>query len=349
MDTVFSTNNIKNSILPFYDLMDATVEIIKFKNTDKQRVVYKVTNNNKSYALKKVYYSLEDLLYVYSAMEWLSRNNINVPKFIHTNTSGRYVEYNNMLFVLTPWIAGYKCDFDNPTHLFNSCTTLGKMHARSTNFIPIIGSSNRESLGDYYIYALKHFEQFIKCSAFAYINQDKFSKKFLSTYDNNLKLAELSLYIASSINNNNLSISLCHGDYVNKNILFDKNNETYIIDFDKCKKDYCAHDLSYFLRRLLKRDNTNWNVELTTSLIQYYNSEKKLTTDDIKYIISYLIFPQKCLKIAKDYYKALENKKEIDINLYISLLNKCNKNLTNQIIFSKEIYKKFKSSHWRLI
>ena len=70
-------------------------------------------------------------------------------------------------------------------------------------------------------------------------------------------------------------------------ILFDENDTLYIIDFDKCKRDYCAHDISYFLRRLLKRDNTKWDLDIALAFIKYYNSINLLTNDDLKYIVSY--------------------------------------------------------------
>ena len=48
--------------------------MIKFKDTEKQRAVYKIDYIDKSYCLKKVYYNEAELLFVYSAMEWLYRN-----------------------------------------------------------------------------------------------------------------------------------------------------------------------------------------------------------------------------------------------------------------------------------
>lgn len=56
--------------------------MIKFKNTEKQRAVYKIEYNNKIYCLKKVYYKrMKIILYVYSTMEWCYRNGINVRNY----------------------------------------------------------------------------------------------------------------------------------------------------------------------------------------------------------------------------------------------------------------------------
>ena len=303
-------DNIKKYILPKFFLKDADITMVKFKDTEKQRAVFKVTSNNKNYCLKKVYYDEENLLFVYSAMEWLYRNNVMVPKLLPSIDNNRFIYYKDMLFILTPWVQGEKCNFDSLNDIRLSIKTLAKLHKCSKNFTPISGSTNRVGLENYYLSINKHFNDILETANLASTYKDKFSKLYLNNLDSNLSLAKLSLEIASSIDNSNLSISLCHGDYVNKNILIN-NDDVWIIDFDKCKEDYCSHDLAYFLRRLLKRSTTNWNPALTVDIINTYLKVNTLTDSDLKYILAYLAFPQKFWKISKDYYKNI---------------NKCNKN-----------------------
>ena len=114
---IFDKKNISKYILPQYNLFDCDISLIKFKNTNKQRIIYKISKKNINYCLKKVYYDIKDLLYVYSSIEWLYRNNIRVPKLLPTIDNNRFVNYNNMLFILTPWVEGEKCSFDNLTHI----------------------------------------------------------------------------------------------------------------------------------------------------------------------------------------------------------------------------------------
>ena len=71
----------------------------------------------------------------------------------------------------------------------------------------------------------------------------------------------------------------------------------------KCKFDFSAKDISYFLRRLLKRESTNWQIKLTTDILDMYMTENELTESDLKFIIAYIAFPQKFWKISRDYYK----------------------------------------------
>lgn len=342
---VFNEDNILKNILPSFNIYNAEIIMVKFKNTAKQRVVYKINTDTNSYCLKKIYYSEEELLYVYSALEWLYRNDIHVPKLLPSCNGGRYVKYNDMLFILTPWIEGTKCSFDSHKNIIKASIELAKFHKKSTNFKPIEGSSIRTGFDNLYESLSKHSEQILHMSNLAFKNRDDFSKKFLNDFNINLELCKFSLNCASKINTSDLSKSLCHGDYVNKNILFTNTNDLWIIDFDNCKNDYCAHDFSYFLRRLLKREKTNWNIDVAFSMLNAYNSNKQLTKSDLYYIVAYLCFPQKYWKISKDYYKniCICNK-----NDYLKLINKCSKNQYEHLDFCKEIINIMKNTNWSL-
>ena len=210
-----------------------------------------------------------------------------------------------MLFILTYRVEGDKCDFDNINHLYLSSKTLGKIHKTSKNFTPIFGSVKRQSLDDYHLTLTKHLNSILKCANLANNYQDKFSKIFLKNLDYNLELAKLALSFTSSMDKDDLSTSLCHGDYVNKNIIINKDC-IWIIDFDKCSYDYCSHDIAYFLRRLLKRPSSNWSTYLTLKVIDSYLENNSLTESDFKYILAYIAFPQKFWKISRDYYNNIK-------------------------------------------
>lgn len=309
---------IKENVLPYYNLQNAQISIIKFKDTDKQRAVYRIDYEGKSYCLKKVYYNSEDLLYVYSAIEWLYRNNIRVPKLLPTIDNNRFVSYQGMLFILTPWIEGDKCNFDNINHVILSVKKLSTIHSISRNFQPILGSSLKEGFEDYYISTLKHFQDLLQASNEAFNYKDTFSRQFISNFDLNLRLAKISLDISNKIDNNALSKSLCHGDYVNKNLIFPTDLDPWVIDFDKCKIDYCAKDLAYFMRRLLKRENTKWNIDLALSILKSYNEISTLTQSDLRYLISYICFPQKYWRISRDYYKNIRKCNKVAFSTLLS-------------------------------
>ena len=333
---------IKQNVLPYYNLQNSQISIIKFKDTDKQRAVYRVNYKDKNYCLKKVYYNLNDLLYVYSAIEWLYRNNIRVSKLLPTIDNNRFVSYRDMLFILTPWIEGEKCNFDNLDHVLISVRKLSEIHSVSRKFSPILGSSAKEGFEDYYISTLKHFEDLLKASNESFKHKDSFSRQFISSFDINLRLAKLSLDISNKIDNNELSKSLCHGDYVNKNLIFPPDLDPWVIDFDKCKVDYSAKDLAYFMRRLLKRENTKWNVELALSILDAYNELCPLTHSDLRYLISYICFPQKYWRISRDYYRNINKcNKSAFLTLIINATSKTNLQYDFALDIINQVQKKF--------
>lgn len=334
-----SPDIIKNTVLKHYNLQNAEISIVKFKDTNKQRAVYKIDYNGKSYCLKKVYYDLPDLLYVYSANEWLYRNGITVSKFLPAADGNRFVYYSDMLFILTPWIDGTKCSFDNITHVILSIKKLATIHSISKDFHPILGSSYKVGLDDHYISTLKHFEQLLTISNQAFKYKDEFSKEFIANFDTNLYLAKLSLDIAYNIDESNLTKSLCHGDYVNKNIIFTRSLEPCIIDFDKCKMDYSAKDLGYFMRRLLRRESTNCNLDLALSIIKTYNDISKLTDSDFRYLVSYICFPQKYWRISRDYYK---NISKCNKTAFLTLLKNTTAKSKTQYEFALKLIKSIK-------
>lgn len=326
-----SLENISSNILPFYGLGGGTIEEIKFKDTAKQRAVYKVTYKNNSYCLKKVYYDLPELLFVYSSIEWWYRYDINVPKLLPTLQGNRYAQWNEKLFILTPWIVGEKCNYDNYDHLNSLTINLAKMHKSALDFFPIDNSNYKESFDILYNSVHKHWENMLIYSNLAFKYKDEFSKIYINNFDTNYNLGSLSSKLAYGIDNSNLTRTLCHGDYVNKNLIFDENNKIWVIDFDKACLDFAAHDISYGLRRLFKRDDTNWDLSLCIDLLCKYNSIYTLTLDDYKYILSYLSFPQKYWKVSRDYYN---NIKKCNKKSFCTILKKATKNSDSQLLFA---------------
>lgn len=332
-------NAVNSIVLPMYNLENYSIENIKFKNTDKNRAVYKVIddidNPQDIFCLKKVYYDEGNLLFIYSVMEWFARNEIKLPKMLPSKFNGRFVKANNMLFMLCPWVVGEKCNFDDLNHILLSIKNLAKMHNCSRNFKAIEGSLIKTGFDSIYISTLKHFNKILSSFNIAnkMKNKDKFSSIFLDIFDDNLYLAKQALLVSGAIDDKNLSKSLCHGDYVNKNILIN-GSDVWVIDFDKSSINYSMYDLCYFMRRLLKRSTTNWDIDLAKKIIKTYDSIAPLTEDDLKYIFSYLSFPQKYWRLSKDYYN---NMKKCNKSMFIESLKEVSNNTKSQVKFVENL------------
>lgn len=339
---ILSEKNIQINVLPHYNLENSVIESIKFKDTEKQRAVYKVSTPKERFCLKKVYFNEKELLFVYSAIEWLKRNGIKVPKILPNKYNGRYVEYAGMLFILTPWIEGIKCDYGINEHIEKASYTLGKVHITSSKFFPIQGSADRIGCTNLYESITRHFERLLTNSNIAFKYGDTFSKIFLGSFDRGLSLAKTALQYLSITDFSKLEVSLCHMDYVSKNLIMDKSEDIWIIDFDKCRIDYCIYDLAYFLRRLSRRDRINWDLSVVLNFLESYERVRSLNIHEYRYLLGYLAFPQKYWKISRDYYR---NINKCNKPAFINMLKKSIKNLDAEIKFVEDfanhINKKF--------
>lgn len=337
-----SHKDLNKYVLSQYKLKIHSIENIKFKDTDKQRAVYKIHTNKGPKCLKKVYYDKHTLLFIYSAIEWLNMKGICCPRLLPAKTGVRFVEHLNHVFILTDWIDGRKCSYDNTSDIIISAKVLGKLHKSSLGFIPIRDSFFRISATDYYDSYNKHLNQLPSLYNKASLMQDEFSKTFLKTYSYNLKCARESVSTFSSLDfgknfgDYTSRFSICHLDYVNKNLIF-SDRGLYIIDFDNTKMDYPVHDIVYFLKRILRRKHTLWDFNTFITAIDSYESSRTLSRNEHLFILSALQFPHKYWKISKEYYKY---SRESDIYTY----NKQIKSLDKQNEFHEafcNIYKNY--------
>lgn len=340
---LLNNKEIKKNILPQFNINATEIIQVKFKDTEKQRCVYKVlTEDNITYCLKKVYYSVDELLFIYSAIEWLYRKEILVPKLLPSKDGKRFVIYKEMLFILTPWIEGEKCNYDIEKHILLSVKNLSLLHNVSQDFYPLPFIKMKKFENELYPSIIKHFKNLLTMHNLAFKVNDEFSKMFCSKFSINETLGKISSEAALSIDYSFISKSLVHNDYVNKNLIINKNEDIYVIDFDKCKFGYSVQDLCYFLRRLLKRNSIKWNFGIFNKIIDVYEEFNSLTFDEFLYILSYLSFPQKYWRLSKEYYNNLsKSNKKLYVTLLSKDLNKCESQLIFSITFKEYIECRF--------
>lgn len=320
-----SFDALEKYILANYPYSILEITPVKFKDTDKQRAVYKVETSDGPKCLKKVYFDEPNLLFVYSVMQWFYSRGIKVPKLIPTKTGGRYVNYKNNLFILTDWINGRKCDYDIDEDVCLAARNLGKMHINSFNFKPISGSAARREDFDWYRTFNRRMLQLLQIHNTACGIRDRFSRCYLDSFDYFYSRASHAVGILNSIDANKLSEpvnnynTICHLDYVNKNLIIDDKNDVYVIDFDKSKIDIPIHDIGTFLKRILKRNNTSWSYEILLLTLNNYEKERKLDPAEILGLFAFLEFPQKYWKISRDYFS---NKDECNRKLFLDMLSR---------------------------
>lgn len=318
---------IRNNILSEYNYKVSDITNIKFKNSDKARAVYKVETDNGAKCLKKVYYNKDNLLFVYSVTEWLNINNILCPKLLSTRNGHKFVSFKGELYILTNWIEGRKCDYDNESDIRDISHTLARIHNSSYGFKPIQGSSEMNGEKSFYLNIEKHHNQLLEFYRMAKKMNDNYSKLYLQNFEYNSFRAEESLKLVQKIDftqpiGDRVSMkAICHLDYVNKNIIFNDKNKINVIDFDNTRMDMPVHDVCYYLRRIMKREKTDWDFNIFLIAINSYNNLRTLSHDEYALLYALLAFPHKYWKLSRDYYK---NYKVCNHNTYINMLKKVN-------------------------
>ncbi|BAK81002.1 phosphotransferase [Candidatus Arthromitus sp. SFB-rat-Yit] len=311
-------------ILSNFNIKNYKIKKIKEKTSKKSRIIYKITTFDKSFCLKQTYFNVQKILFIYSYLEWLKLYKFEVPYFIKSINNKPFTLYNNKIYTLSNWISGNKLLYNNLDDCIRAIKIISKIHfhLNKIDFIKYsVPTINLVNIKNKFI---KYIQDLHKLHEIAKLKNDKFSKIFLSNFYNSLYLANNAYRYSLITNFKNLNISLCHGDYVNKNIII--NDKSVIpIDFDRCCINYSIYDFGYFLKRYLKHSFDSWNIKNTLTLLNYYNSNNPIFIDEYFYLLSYLSFPYKFLKISKLYFHSnhILTNKEIE-NYENNLIKSCN-------------------------
>lgn len=325
-------------ILSNFNIKTYEIEKIKEKISKKPRIVYKIKSSDKLFCLKQTYFNIQKILFIYSYLEWLKLHEFKIPYFIKSINNKPFTIYDNKIYILTNWISGTKLLYNKIDHCIKAVEIIAKMHYNSDKIkfikfsIPTINLSNIKQKFAKYIQDLHKIHELAK------VKYDNFSQIFLNNFDDSLYLATMSYRYSLIINFKNLNISLCHGDYVNKNIIIN-DNSVVPIDFDRCCINYSISDLAYFLKRYLRHSPNPWDIENTLIFINYYNANNPIYLDEYLYLLSYLSLPYRFLKISKLYFYANHNLTNKEILDYENNLNKSCDDIKKQLIFLKEFEK----------
>lgn len=92
----------------------------------------------------------------------------------------------------------------------------------------------------------------------------------------------------------------CHHDFTYHNIVIDDDNNVNVIDFDYCKREIRAYDISSFMIKVLKR--SDWNIENAKLIFDSYNEVSPLRDEEYRVIFAFLLFPQRFWRLANRYY-----------------------------------------------
>lgn len=282
---------------------------IEIESIKPNKGVYLLKTNKGMRCLKKINYGTQKLLFVYGAKEHLIQKGFTkVDKYCLNIEGNPYATVNDDFYTLSEWIEGRECDFHNKEELQKAAQNLAEMHQASKGYDPPENSKLKTDLGRWPHLMDKRIKSFEKMREMARKRNVKSSFdlcyiKSVGFYKDLGKRAMAVLEDSEYMEICRITEedkSFCHHDYTYHNIIIDTEENYNIIDFDYCKKEVRAYDLSAFMIKVLKR--VDWDMEYAQLIIDAYNEVTTLSTDEYRLLYAFFLFPQRFWRLSNRYY-----------------------------------------------
>ena len=93
----------------------------------------------------------------------------------------------------------------------------------------------------------------------------------------------------------------CHGEYNYHNVIWE-GTKMAAVNFDRAAPNAQMEDLYMFMRKILEKNH--WDCSLGMAMLTAYMKERSLEGDELKYLYTLLLYPEKFWKIANHYYNS---------------------------------------------
>lgn len=310
---------------------------IKIENIKPNKGVYLLKTDKGLKCLKKINYGTQKLLFVYGAKEHLMKNGFPRVDRYCVNTEGNpYALVNEDIYTLSGWIEGRECDFKSKDDLVKAAKSLAYMHIASKGYEPPENSKLKTDLGRWPSLMEKRVRSLDKMRDMGRKKGSKgsFDLNYTKTVQFYKDLGKRAINVLESSMYMDLcriteeEKGFCHHDFTYHNIIIDKEDNVNVIDFDYCKREIRAYDISAFMIKVLKR--VDWNIEHAQLIIDSYNDVSPLKEEEYRVLFAFLLFPQRFWRLSNRYYYN-------EVNWPSNTFN----NKLEDLISEQEIYTKF--------
>ena len=225
---------IKNILEKEYNIKALSITKIERGTSN----IFKIETNQNKYILKEFISARkkETIIKEINIIKFLRERNMNVPKYIRTQSDNYYIENEGRIIIVQEFIDGYT--IDNNTGDYNQvmkcASILGNLTEKlmeypelsNENIIDEYFSKNRVHLG---IEKMKQIRKDIK-------EDNKYKEQIEKDLDYRIKiLEEIGIKFDFNIISK-LTMLNSHGDFCSQQLIYNDNKEPSIIDFEKAKK-----------------------------------------------------------------------------------------------------------------
>lgn len=322
---------------------------VKIQSIKPSKGVYRLKTNKGIKCLKRINYGIQKLYFVYGAKEHLIKNGFpNVDRYCLNIDGEPFALVNEDIYTLSNWIEGRECDFHNIDEVKKAAKNLALMHIASKNYEPPENSKLKTDLGRWPYLMDKRVRSFDKMRNIIRKKKNKkseFDLEYIKNYEFYKELGKRAIKVLEDSKYNELCAiaeeekGFCHHDYTFHNIIIENSDKYNIIDFDYCKRELRAYDISVFLGKVLKR--VNWDFEYGSAILESYNSVSTLSKDEYRVILAFLLFPERFWRASNRYYYNEVNYLQ---NTFVKKINKLSDERDGYIKFIEQFKKEYNQS-----
>lgn len=281
-------------------LSNYAIKVLSIKNESykEKKGVWWIQTPDGYKILKKVSNSEDTLNYILHTVSHLSKNGINLPVVVKTRNQTEYTIVDQNCYVLSDAIEGKTPSYSSPAELSKIVTELARFHKASTGFFPSLNSKPKLHLGTWvedYKDQIEDMNSFYKNDVFIKENSNignLIKAEFPTFYAraqtaiNGLNGPEYKEWVEEKFN----SGCLCHQDFAAGNLILAPSGKLFVLDTDSITIDIPARDIRKLLNKIMKKSG-RWDMNLTKTIINYYQAENPLTRSQWKVVKMDLLFP----------------------------------------------------------
>lgn len=286
------------------------------------RKVYIAKTNIGDIVLKKIDYSISDLRFINSVIEYVKNNGFtNIFSFIPSKNDELFVKWNNDIYCAMTHINGRECKFSNPVDLQISSKALARFHNATLNFpINLKVRDRRGTLINDFYHRINDLVSY-KERVVKYRYKNEFDTIFMDNVDYYLKEIQKSIDILEnskylSLCKDKEACAICHHDLAYHNIMI-VGEEGYFVDLDYSIFDLRTHDLCNFMNKVMKE--CAFNIDTSKDILRQYNKESRLSKSELEVLYGMLVFPEDFYSVCKNYY---EREKSWEYDLFLKKVTK---------------------------
>jgi len=300
--------------------------INKIVDIKKIRGSYKVETDMGILCLKKTIHGIKRAENISDFVAELSKIGFNnTLHYLKTIDDNIFVKYKNMVFYAIEWIDGNECHLENINEAQKCIQLMSKFHMASDKVDnkKLKIKNNLRNWPQIYknnIFELEKFKKIIKNKRL----KNEFDLAYYKFLDNYILRGTLALKILTNSNYNLLvnaaldKKTICQDIFYYENTI-KKDEETYIVDLNNIVIDLHVNDLGKLIGKLMYKNDYQWDFSKAELLIEAYNSENKLSKEELEIMLALIIFPHKFWKLGKKRYVKYKNWNELK---YMHKLNR---------------------------